>query len=194
MSATAPPPRHDPSRGPALGPTGSGGPDASAGSEASSGSDASHASHASLGAETTADLEAEDLEEARAGTGTRARDAWAGLDPAHRRFVVLGVVLGILGTAMVIWYALSATVDKVNWRDVAFEVPADNLVRMRFEITKPPDMTAVCTLLAQETNHGVVGRTTVTIPPASERTTYHEATIRTTSLAVIGTVRTCAAQ
>ncbi len=134
----------------------------------------------------------DELEEERAGSGIRAREAWAGLSAGRQRYVVAGVVLTIVGTLLVVWFALSATVDKPNWRDVAFEVPDDTHVVVRFEITKPESMTAVCTLLAQQTDHGVVGRTTVTIPPASTRTTSHEAQIRTTSLAVIGTVRTCA--
>lgn len=135
--------------------------------------------------------QSQEAEEARAGTGARIRDAWSGLSAGRRRFVALGVVLSVIGTVIAVWFALSATLDKANWRDMAFDVPSDQLVRVRFEVTKPPHMTAVCTLLAQETNHGVVGRTTVTIPPADQRTTWHEAEIRTTSLATIGTVRTC---
>ena len=133
----------------------------------------------------------EDLEEARAGHGAGIRDAWRGLSAGRRRFVVLGVLLTLIGASLAVWFALAATVNKPNWRDVAFEVPSDQLVRVRFEVTKPPHMTAVCTLLAQETNHGVVGRTTVVIPPSDRRTTVHDAQIRTTSLATIGTVRTC---
>lgn len=135
--------------------------------------------------------ESEDAEEARAGSGARIRESWKGLSAGRQRFVALGVVLTVLGTAIAVWFALAATLDKPNWRDMAFEVPSDQVVRVRFEVTKPPDMTAVCTLLAQETNHGVVGRTTVPIPPADRRTTWHEAEIRTTSPATIGTVRTC---
>lgn len=135
--------------------------------------------------------ESADEQEVRAGTGTRVRDAWSGLCASRRRFVALGVALTVIGTVIAVWFALSATVNKPNWRDMAFEVPNEQVVRVRFEVTKPPDMTAVCTLLAQQTNHGVVGRTTLTIPPADQRTTWHEAQIRTTSLATIGTVRTC---
>lgn len=133
----------------------------------------------------------EEAEEARAGSGARIGDAWGGLSAGRRRFVALGVVLTLIGAAIAVWFALSATVNKPNWRDMAFEVPSDDLVRVRFEVTKPPDMTAVCTLLAQEVNHAVVGRTTVVIPPADQRTTWHEAEIRTTAQATIGTVRTC---
>lgn len=138
-----------------------------------------------------ADPAPEEVEEARAGTGVRIRDAWDGLSAGRRRYVALGVVLALVGTMLIVWFALAATVTKPNWRDVAFEVPSDQLVRVRFEVTKPQEMTAVCTLLAQATDHSVVGRTAVTIPPADQRTTWHEAQIRTTSQATIGTVRTC---
>lgn len=140
------------------------------------------------------DIESLESEEVRAGTGPRIREAWRSLSAARRRFVVVGVVLGLLGTAMGVWFALAATVTKPNWRDVSFDVVDDQTVDVRFEVTKPRDMTAVCTVLAQEINHGVVGRTQVTVPPSDQLSTITQARIRTTSLAVIGTVRTCAEQ
>lgn len=133
-------------------------------------------------------------EEVRAGSGPRIREAWRALSAARRRFVVVGVILGLLGTAMGVWFALSATATKPNWRDVSYDVVDDETVVVRFEVTKPREMTAVCTVLAQETNHGVVGRTTVTVPPSDQLSTITQTRIRTTSLAVIGTVRTCAEQ
>ena len=75
---------------------------------------------------------------------------------------------------------------------VAFDVVDDRLTTMRFELTKPTDMTVDCTVIAQETNHGVVGRTVVTVGPTQTPSTVHEVQIKTTTLAVIGTVRTCA--
>ena len=77
-------------------------------------------------------------------------------------------------------------------RDVSFDVVDDRLTTMRFELTKPTDMTVDCTVIAQETNHGVVGRTVVTVGPTQTPSTVHEVQIKTTTLAVIGTVRTCA--
>ena len=41
-------------------------------------------------------------------------------------------------------------------------------------------------LIAQETNHGVVGRTVVTVGPTQTPSTVHEVQIKTTTLAVIG--------
>nr|WP_276511229.1 DUF4307 domain-containing protein [Kineosphaera limosa] len=119
------------------------------------------------------------------------REAWAGLTPGRRRFVLAGIVMGVVATIIIVWFALAATVPKPQWKDISFTVPNDTEVQMRYMVTKPPEMTAECLLLAQETNHGVVGRMTVVLGPSTERTTVHEATIRTTSLAVIGTVRSC---
>lgn len=143
------------------------------------------------GVESEESLESEEV---RAGSGPRIREAWRALSAARRRFVVVGVILGLLGTAMGVWFALSATATKPNWRDVSYDVVDDETVVVRFEVTKPREMTAVCTVLAQETNHGVVGRTTVTVPPSDQLSTITQTRIRTTSLAVIGTVRTCAEQ
>lgn len=146
------------------------------------------------GVESEESLESLESEEVRAGTGPRIREAWRSLSAARRRFVVVGVILGLLGTAVGVWFALAATATKPNWRDVSYDVVDDQTVDVRFEVTKPRDMTAVCTVLAQETNHGVVGRMQVTVGPSGQLSTITQTRIRTTSLAVIGTVRTCAEQ
>ena len=130
-----------------------------------------------------------DAEQARPGG---MRRAWSAQSPGRRRFIVVGVVLAILGSALIVWFALSATVTKPMWRDVSYSVVDDRLTTMRFELTKPKDMTVDCTVIAQETNHGVVGRTIVAIGPTQTASTVHEVQIKTTTLAVIGTVRTCA--
>ncbi len=129
--------------------------------------------------------------EADAHRGTM-RQAWAGQSAGRRRFIAAGVVLTLLGMATAVWFGLSATVTKPNWRDLSFNVVDDRLVQMRFELTKPKDMTVQCTVIAQEVNHGVVGRTVLTIGPTEQASTVHDAQIKTTTLAVIGTVRACA--
>ncbi len=137
------------------------------------------------------DIEADEIAAESAQRGSLRR-AWDAQSHGRRIFILVGVALGVLGTIVVVWYALSATVTKPMWRDVSFDVVDDRLTTMRFELTKPTDMTVDCTVIAQETNHGVVGRTVVTVGPTQTPSTVHEVQIKTTTLAVIGTVRTCA--
>lgn len=137
------------------------------------------------------DVEADEIAADGARRGSLRR-AWHAQSRGRRIFVLVGALLSLIGTVVVVWFALSATVTKPMWRDVSFDVVDDRLTTMRFELTKPRDMTVECTVIAQETNHGVVGRTVVTVGPTQTASTVHEVRIRTTGLAVIGTVRTCA--
>ena len=148
------------------------------------------------GAPSAANEQRDELEEIEAdGRHPGAlRRSWEAQTGGRRIFVVVGALLTLVGSALVVWFALSATVSKPNWRDVSFTVVDDGLVQMSFQLTKPPQMTVECTILAQEVSHGVVGRTVLTIGPTATAATVQNAQIRTTSLAVIGTVRSCAQQ
>ena len=140
--------------------------------------------------EVPADVE----EEAQDPVGpwwVRARSAWRSLSRARRRAAAALTVLCLGGTALVVWLGLSLTRDRLSWRDVVFQVVDARSVVSTFEVTKPPESSARCVLEAQEVGHAVVGRTTVVVPPAPTGSVVHRVTIRTTSPAVIGTVRRC---
>lgn len=132
-----------------------------------------------------------DLEE-EAAVGVRGpRDYWRGISTGRRRAVLLAAVLVVVGSLVAVWFGLASAVGWPIQRDLAYTVHDAGSVTVRFEVTKPPEMTAVCEVVAQEVGKAVVGRAEVTIPPAAERTTRHEATLRTTTLAVIGLAKTC---
>ncbi len=135
-----------------------------------------------------------DLEEAAAEEASRARGLrqyWRSISPARQRVVTLAAVLVVLGSAMAVWFGRASAQDWPVQRDLSYTVSDATSVTVRFEVTKPPQMSAVCEVVAQEVGKAVVGRADVAIPPSQARTTTHEATVRTTTLAVIGQVRTC---
>ncbi|WP_226345672.1 DUF4307 domain-containing protein [Agilicoccus flavus] len=121
------------------------------------------------------------------------RRAWADADAGRRRFVLLGVVLTAIGLAVAIWWGLASTVGKPAWRDLGYRVVDPSTTYVRFEVTRPPSLALSCVVEAQETSHGVVGRTTVQVPPGEPASVVVETRVRTTSTAVYGAVRRCAA-
>lgn len=119
------------------------------------------------------------------------RRAWAGAGAGARRVVALLVALTLVGTGLAVWWGLSSTVGKPTWNDLAYDVRGPREVLVRFQLTRPEDSAVRCTVIAQETGHATVGRAVVDVPPGPPATGVHEVTVRTTSLAVIGRVRTC---
>lgn len=132
-----------------------------------------------------------DLEEEAASAGRGPREYWRGITAGRRKAVAFAAVLVVIGSLVAVWFGLASAVGWPVQRDLAYTVHDASSVTVRFEVTKPPEMTAVCEVVAQEVGKVVVGRTDVTIPPSTESTTRHEVTLRTTTLAVIGLVKTC---
>lgn len=122
---------------------------------------------------------------------TALRRHWNRMGRRDRRWSVAGVVLVLVMTVLSVWWGWSATVGTVNWQNVAYHVVDDRTVEVRFQVTKPAGSTARCTLQAQEVGHAVVGRTVVVVPPAAQSIVEQDATIRTTTPAVIGQVKDC---
>ncbi len=100
----------------------------------------------------------------------------------------LGIVVLTVGA---IWWGLAATVGKPNWMDVAWNVTDDRTIEVRYQVSKPPDMTVRCTIEAQGEDHALVGTADVVIGPQGTRETLHSTTLRTTLPAVRGGIRTC---
>ncbi|MDO5697736.1 MAG: DUF4307 domain-containing protein [Dermatophilus congolensis] len=154
-------------------------------------SSVSSASGVSGVSDLDAQRHAADVEEASAVTVRGPRDYWRSITPGRRKAVGLAAVLVLIGSLVAVWFGLASAVGWPIQRDLSYTVHDASSVTVRFEVTKPPEMTAVCEVVAQEVGKAVVGRTEVTIPPSSERTTQHEVTLRTTTLAVIGLAKTC---
>ncbi|MBO3129852.1 DUF4307 domain-containing protein [Dermatophilus congolensis] len=135
--------------------------------------------------------EANDAAEAEAEHGRSIGQYWKSISPTRRKVVAGAAAAVVVGSAVATWFGLAASTDWPLQRDLAYDVHDASSVTVRFEVTKPPEMTAVCEVVAQEVGKAVVGRENVTIPAAKERTTQHQTTVRTTTTAVIGLVKTC---
>lgn len=132
-----------------------------------------------------------DAEEAQADKGRTVREYWASISPTRRKVVGGAGVAVLVGSLIAAWFGIEASVGWPLQRDLAYDVHDSGSVTVRFEVTKPPAMTATCEVVAQEVGKAVVGRENVVIPASTERTTAHEVTLRTTTLAVIGLVKSC---
>ena len=107
---------------------------------------------------------------------------------------VVGVAVGLLASVFVgwvVWVGLGAADRDVRWKDVGFRVVDDTAVEVTFDVTKDPDDSARCTLVALSSSFATVGITTVDVGPAARETVRSSATVRTQERAVTGVVDEC---
>lgn len=111
---------------------------------------------------------------------------------SRRLLVPTLVLLGVAGVALAAWLGLRVGVAPVDWHDVGFRVDGDDLVEVTFDVTRPdPSRPASCVIEALNESHAQVGVVTVDVA-ASEATRVRMTTpVRTSELAVTGTVRFC---
>lgn len=116
-------------------------------------------------------------------------------DPrARRRGVVALWVLGVLGTAVVVWLGLGMADVPVTWSDHGFRVDGAEQVEVVYDVSRPdPSVPVRCTLEALNEQYAQVGVRTVDVPPATERTVRRRDVVRTSELAVTGVVKECVA-
>lgn len=114
--------------------------------------------------------------------------------PGTGKWWVIGVVGCALGVALVTWLALVNTVDRVTWTDTGYEVVDDRTVVVQFEVHRPQGQAVTCLVRALDQGFGVVGSVDVAVPASSERTVHQKVTVRTTTRAVTGAVRSCTAE
>ena len=100
--------------------------------------------------------------------------------------------LGIgAGIALAVWFGLSATLGQPSWETIGYKVVDDQTVRVTFEVNHPDGKALTCTVEALARDFGVVGTARVPVPASADETSTETATLRTTSRAVTGQVRSC---
>jgi uncharacterized protein DUF4307 len=127
-----------------------------------------------------------------ASMGTTTGDRYGrSTSPVRRRVAIAAAVLVVL--AAVSWFAWAAYSGRssATGADVGFVVVDDGTVRVTFDVTKPKDATATCTVEAMDTGFSVVGTVRVTVGPATHGVTRETATVRTTNRATTGRVTSC---
>ena len=114
------------------------------------------------------------------------------LAPGQLKWWVVGTVGILAGVALAIWFGLSATLGQPSWQTLGYKVVSDQQVRVDFEVYRPGGTALTCTVEALARDFSPVGTSRVQVPASAEETTRLSATLRTTSRAVTGQVRTCA--
>jgi Domain of unknown function (DUF4307) len=111
--------------------------------------------------------------------------------PARRRAVIAGVALLVVaGLAWFAWTAYSGR-QSASGTDVGFVVVDDGTVQVTFDVTKPKQTTASCTIEALDPGFSVVGTVAVRVGPADHDVVRRTATVRTTNRATAGRVVSC---
>ncbi len=111
--------------------------------------------------------------------------------PGTGRWWLIGTVAIVLAVAAISWVSLHDSSNRITATTVAYDVVDDSSVLIRFDVTRPPQLSVSCTLRALDGHFGVVGSSVVAIPPGAEGTTHQVATIRTAARAVTGVVQDC---
>jgi hypothetical protein len=111
--------------------------------------------------------------------------------PGTLKWWIVGVIGIGAGIALVVWFALSATVGLPTWQTWAYKVVDDRTVTVTFDVTRPGGQPMTCTVEALDRDFGVVGSARHAVPQTETETSRHTATVRTTTRAVTGRVKTC---
>jgi hypothetical protein len=111
--------------------------------------------------------------------------------PGTLKWWVIGSIGIAIGVALAIWFGLSATVGLPSWQVMGYKVVDDESVWVDFEVHSPGGKDLVCTIHALAGDFAVVGSTDVPVELAGADSARTSATLRTTSRAVTGDVKTC---
>ncbi len=114
-----------------------------------------------------------------------------GIAPVARWKVAAGVAVGAAVVGVGGYAGWKLVNPPLSWQVVAYDAVSPDLVHVTFQIDRPADRTAYCTLRAQDYNHHDVGYATVRIAPGTARVqgTY---ALATRTQAVAGEVLGCA--
>ena len=114
------------------------------------------------------------------------------LTPRRRRmtWVALGTLVAA-AVAVVAWLGYGVFRDPVQWTPVGYSVKGPDRIDVTFDITKAPEATVSCTIVALSSAYAEVGVRTVTIGPSDQRAQRFTESVATQELSVTGEVRTC---
>lgn len=139
---------------------------------------------------------AEDARLSAEDAGRRARvmaERYGTVNHQRRRrwlWVLVGA-LSVAGIAVLVMIGAGFFAPDAEGQRVGFKVVDDTEVRVLFDVTKPEDATASCTLEAQNVSHGQVGLREIVIGPQDHHTVRLRETLATTEPATTGLVRDC---
>ncbi|MEO5744566.1 MAG: DUF4307 domain-containing protein [Terracoccus sp.] len=111
--------------------------------------------------------------------------------PGTLRWWVIGTIGVGIGVAGAIWFGLSATLGLPSFQTVGYKVVDDQSVRVTFSVHSPDGAAVTCTVQALARDFSTVGTLEVPIPASAEADSQRTVTLRTTTRAVTGEVKTC---
>lgn len=115
--------------------------------------------------------------------------------PGTAKWWVVGIIGVGAGIALAVWFGLSSTVGLASFTTTGYKVLGDQSVRVTFELNRPAGKPTTCTIQALARDFSTVGSLDVTYPApppgTGSLTTTETVTLRTTSRAVTGEVKTC---
>lgn len=116
-----------------------------------------------------------------------------GRAPSRSRRAMVIVAVSVVVAAALGWFAWAAWSGRASatGSDVGFVVVDDGTVRVTFDVTKPKDRSATCTIQALDTGFSVVGTVRVQVPRSSRDVVRQTSTVRTTNRATTGRVESC---
>lgn len=109
---------------------------------------------------------------------------------SSRLWWVVGGLLVAAAVALMAWIGVANARDNVEYHDVGFTVDSPAQVTARWQVSKPKDKQVRCLVRAMDKSFGTVGAVEVDVP-AGVSEAVRVTRIKTTSLAVTGTVRSC---
>jgi len=124
----------------------------------------------------------EDLIRARYGRVKRANP---------RLLSVVATVVGVIGLGLLIWIGLGLTQAQATPKVISFNVADPGLTTVEFQVNKPTDATAECTVEALSTGFAQVGVKTVTIGPSETETVIVVEEVKTSEVATTAVVDDC---
>lgn len=98
---------------------------------------------------------------------------------------------GISLMTLAVLFASIANYNPVQSQDIGFSVKSPSQVVLDFQVTKPTDATAVCTLEALNQQFGQIGYKTIEIGPQESAKVRLSVSINTTELATTALVDEC---
>jgi hypothetical protein len=111
--------------------------------------------------------------------------------PGTLKWWIVGIIGVGGGIALDVWLGLAATLGKPTWQTVSYKVVDDRTVTVTFDVTRPSGQPITCLIQALGADFATVGSIEADLPQADTDTTREHVTVRTTTRAVTGTVKTC---
>jgi type IV secretory pathway component VirB8 len=105
------------------------------------------------------------------------------------------IILAIIGvstmTATAAWFGF-ANYSPLSYQDQGYRVISQYRTEVDFELTKPKDATAICSIQALNNQFAQVGWVELEFGPSEYTTLRHTVPLNTTEEAVTGLVHSCA--